>query len=260
MTTALPPTPAGAVHVRADDDDLLELFPLDPTVLAVLGGVLVLLLVIGVLAGWLVLRRVRRSPLVARGRELATRGRELGVQGAAVVAARRLSPGQRKACVDLQLEVARARAGLRRQVATARAAGAHLGGVPELLPSLEVEGSRLEQLLRQRALAPDPTGTADLEPAARAYLDSVADVCDAVLQAERVATAARRSTTDVTDAVTALRAHTLAYQELTATPVPPPLPSAPAASAPAASTPPASTPPASTPPASGPAGRERTQR
>ncbi|MGY2067064.1 hypothetical protein [Blastococcus sp. SYSU DS0619] len=224
MTTPLPTGPAGALDLRADDE-LSWLFALDPTVIAVLGGVLLTLLLVAALAGWLVLRRVRRSPLVARSRELASRGRELGLQGATAVAARRLPPGQRRSAAELQLEVARARDGLRRHVAAAQAAGAHLGDVPDLLPSLEAQGSRLEQRLRQRALVPDPTDRTDPEPEARAYLDTVADVCDAVLHAERAASAAGRPVTDVADAVTALRAHTAAYEELTAPSATPPLPS-----------------------------------
>ncbi|MGY2083981.1 hypothetical protein [Blastococcus sp. SYSU DS0539] len=226
MTTPLPTGSAGALDLRADDE-LSVLFSLDPTVLAVLGGVLVTLLLIAALAGWLVLRRVRRSPLVARSRELAARGRELGMQGATAVAARRLPPGQRRTCAELQLEIARARDRLRRQVAGAQAAGAHLGEVPDLLPSLDAEGRRLEQRLLQFTLVPDPDDRAAPEPAARAYLDTVADVCDAVRQAEQVAAAAGTPVTDVAGAVTALRAHTTAYQELTAPPVAPPLPSVP---------------------------------
>ncbi|KGH46334.1 hypothetical protein IN07_12470 [Modestobacter caceresii] len=222
MTTPLPTGPAGALDVRADDE-VTWLLSLDPTVIAVLGGVLVTLLLIAVLAGWLVVRRVRRSPLVARSREIAARSRELGMQGATAVAARRLPPGQRRSCAELQLEVCRARDRLRRQVATAQAAGAHLGEIPDLMPSLEAEGNRLEQRLRQRALVPEPTARDDLELEARAHLDTLADVCDAVWQAERVASATRRPTTEVADAVTALRAHTTAYQELTSPPVVPPL-------------------------------------
>jgi hypothetical protein len=230
MTTPLPTGLAPTLDVRADDDEVSWLLSLDPTVVTVLGGVLLLLLVVAAVAGWLVVRRVRRSPLAARGRELAARSRELGVQGATAVAARRLPPGQRRSAAELQLEVARSRDRLRRRLATARAAGAHLGDVPGLVPSLEAEGSRLEQRLRQRALAPDPADPADptdLESEARAHLATVADVCDAVLQAERVASAAGRSATDVTDAVSALRAHTTAYQELTAPQVLPTLPPVP---------------------------------
>ncbi|MGY1844715.1 hypothetical protein [Modestobacter sp. SYSU DS0875] len=219
MTT---PLPTGALDVRADDE-LSWLLWLDPTVITVLGGVLVTLLLLAALAGWLVLRRVRRSPLAARGRELAARGRELGVQGATAVAASRLPPGPRRSCAELQLEVARARDRLRRQVASAQAAGAHLGEVPDLVPSLDAEGRGLEQRLRQRALVHDPAG-ADPAPEARAYLDTVADVCGAVSDAEQAACAAGRPATDVAEAVSALRAHTTAYQELTAPPVAPPLP------------------------------------
>ncbi|TQN42877.1 hypothetical protein FHU33_2288 [Blastococcus colisei] len=236
MTTPLPTGPADALDVRADDE-LSWLFSLDPSVIAVLGGVLLVLLVIAAVAGWLVLRRVQRSPVMARGRELTARGRELGVRGATAVAARRLPPGQRRTAAELQLEIARARGHLRRQVATARAAGAHLGDVPSLLSTLEAEGGRLEQRLRQRALAPSPTDQADLETEARAYLDMLADVCDAVLQAERAVPAAGRLTSDVADAVTALRAHTTAYQELTTPPVLPPLPPVPAQPMPPEATP-----------------------
>lgn len=218
MTTPLPTGSTGTLDVRAAEE-LSWLLAVDPSVFAVLGGVLLVFLVIAALAGWLVVRRVRRSALVARGRELTARGRELGMQGATAVAALRLPPGQRRSAAELQLEIARARGHLRRQIGTAQAAGAHLGDVPGLLPTLEAEGSRLEQRLRLRALAPSATDHADLESEARAYLDVLADVCDAVLKAEEVA-GAGRLTTDVADAVTALRAHTTAYQELTAPPPP----------------------------------------
>ncbi|GAB3345231.1 hypothetical protein [Modestobacter lapidis] len=232
MTTPLPTGPADALDVRADDE-LSWLLSLDPTMIAVLGGVILVLLVVAALVGWLVLRRVRRNPLVARARQL-------GVRGATAVAARRLPPGPRRAAAELQLDIARARDRLRHQMSTAQATGAHLGDVPALLPSLEAEGDRLEQLLRQRALAPNPAGRTDLEADARRYLDMVADVCGAVLEAERAAPAAGRVTTDVADAVSALRAHTTAYQELTAPPVvprlspaPPPSPEPPVREAPA---------------------------
>ncbi|MGY1741059.1 MULTISPECIES: hypothetical protein [unclassified Blastococcus] len=205
-----------------DDDELTWLTDLDPAVLAVLGGVGVVLLLLAVLAGWLVLRRVRRSPLVARGRELSARGRELGVQGAAAVAARRLPPGERRSAAELQGQLNRARGDLRRRVTAAAAAGAHLGDIPALLPALDAEGTRLEQCLRQQALSASP-GPAGLLAEARGYLDMLADVADAVRQAERVQPAAGRLGADVADAVTALRAHTDAYRELTAPPVLPPL-------------------------------------
>ncbi|SEK58073.1 hypothetical protein SAMN04515665_10394 [Blastococcus sp. DSM 46786] len=226
--TTLPPTDlAVALDLGdlGDDGALTWLTSLDPTVLAVLGGALLVVLLITALAGWLVLRRVRRSPLVARSRELASRGRDLGLQGATAVAARHLPPGHRRSAAGLQLEVARARDRLRHHVATARAAGAHLGEIPELLPSLDAEGARLEQRLRQRALAADPADRADPGPEARDYLATVADVCDAVLEAERAVSAGVRPVTGVADAVAALRAHTSAYQELTAPPAAPPLPS-----------------------------------
>ncbi|MBB3675163.1 hypothetical protein FHX36_000898 [Modestobacter versicolor] len=225
MTTPLPTGAVVALELE-DDEDLSWLLSLDPTVLAVLGGTLVVLLLLAALAGWLVLRRVRRSPLVARSRELAQRGRELGSQGATAVAARRLPPGHRRAAAELQLEVARTRDGLRRQLDGARAAGAHLGDVPDVVPHLEAEGRRLEQRLRQRALDTGPADGADLESEVQAHLATVADVCDALRQAERVASRAARPATDVTDAVSALRAHTSAYEELTA-PSAPPLPGLP---------------------------------
>ncbi|MGY5883151.1 hypothetical protein [Modestobacter lacusdianchii] len=215
MTTPLPTGQAAALDVRADDE-LAWLVSLDPTVLAVLGGVFLVLVMAALLIGWLAVRRVRRSPLVARARTL-------GAHGATAVAARRLPPGPRRTAAELQLEIARARERVRRQVATAQAAGAHLGDVPALLPGLENEGARLEQLLRQAALA-GPAGRADVESDARAYLHTLAEVCDAVLAAERAAPTAGRVTTDVAEAVSALRAHTTAYRELTTPPALPPWP------------------------------------
>ncbi|MGY1815692.1 hypothetical protein [Blastococcus sp. SYSU D00820] len=213
----MPTLQAAALDVRADDDELSWLLSLDPTVVAVLAGAGAVLLLIAVLAGWLLLRRVRRSPLVARAREL-------GAQGATAVAARRLPAGSRRTAAELQLELARARGRLRERVATASAAGAHLGEIPALLPSLEGEGVRLERLLRQQAVAPAGTDGARLETEARAFLDMVAEVCEAVQDAERAAAAAGRVDTEVADAVAALRAHTSAYRELTTPPAPPRLP------------------------------------
>ena len=106
--TSLPPTdPVLALELGelGDDGELSWLTSLDASVLAVLGGTLLVLLLVAVLTGWLVLRRVRRSPLVARSRELTSRGRELGLQGATAVAARRLPPGSRRTAAELQLAV-----------------------------------------------------------------------------------------------------------------------------------------------------------
>jgi hypothetical protein len=236
MSTPLPTGPAQTLDVAAPDlhaldlhamdvraDELGWVLSLDPAVFAVLGGLGLLLLLVTVLAGWLVVRRVRRSALVARARELGAQG----ATAATAVAARSLPPGPRRTAAELQLDIARARDRLRRQVATAGAAGAHLGDVPGLLPSLEAEGARLEQLLRQRALAPGPADRSDLEADARRYLDVVADAGEAVLEAERAVTATGRRTSEVADAVDALRAHTAAYRELTAPPTGPALPPAP---------------------------------
>ncbi|MGY1745551.1 hypothetical protein [Blastococcus sp. SYSU D00695] len=205
-----------------DDDGLTWVTTLDPGLLAVLGGGVVLLLLLAVLAGWLVVRRVRRSPLAARAREVTARAGELGAQGATALAARRLPPGERREAAELQLQLQRARPELRRQVEAAQASGAHLGEVPALLPALEAEGSRLEQCLRQQTLAPSP-GCADVLTEARAHLDMLGDVADAVRQAERVQPVTGRLPGDVADAVAALRAHTDAYRELTS-PAPPVLP------------------------------------
>ncbi|MGY1773080.1 hypothetical protein [Blastococcus sp. SYSU D00813] len=212
-----------------DDDDLSWITTLDPTLIAVLGGVLVVLLLVALVAGWFVVRRVRRSALVARGRELTARGRELGLAGATAVAARRLPPGERRSAAALQGRLLRARGELRRQVQVAQAAGAHLGDIPSLLPAIDAEGARLEQCLRQETLSPSPRGCADVLAEASGYLDMVADVSDAVRQAERVQPPAGRLPADVADAVSALRAHTDAYRELTSPalptlPPPPPPP------------------------------------
>ena len=224
MSTPLPTGPTGTLDVRADDE-LGWVLSLDPAVLAVLGGVGLLFLLVSALVGWLVVRRVRRSPLVARARDLGAQG----ATAATAVAARRLPPGPRRTAAELQLDIARGRDRLRRQVATAGAAGAHLGDVPALLPSLEAEGARLEQLLRQRALAPDTADRTHLEVEARRHLDTLANASAAVLDAERAVAGAARAAGEVDSAVEALRAHTAAYRELTA---PPPVPSLPPATPP----------------------------
>ncbi|WP_409331606.1 hypothetical protein [Trujillonella humicola] len=227
--TAPPPTVLAELEGPVDGD-LSWLLSLDPALLAVLGGLVLVLVLVVVVATGLAVRRVRRSGLAARGRELAALGREMGVQGATAAAARRLPPGERRTAAELQLEVARGRGRLRRRVTSAQEAGAHLGEVPALLPSLEAEGNRIEQRLRQRALAPGTAGpadgSADLEAEARAYLELLTEACDAVDQAERVVPEPGRLNTEVSDAVSALRAHTAAYRELTAPHPPPPPPDA----------------------------------
>jgi hypothetical protein len=225
MSTPLPAGPAPALDLRADDE-LGWVLSLDASVLAVLGGLGLLVLLVTVLAGWLAVRRVRRSALVTRARELGTQG----ATAATAVAARSLPPGPRRTAAELQLDVARARDLLRRRVDSARAAGAHLGDVPGLLPSLEAESARLEQRLRRRALAPDPADRTDLEAEARRHLGVLTDASEAVQEAERAAAGARGVTGDVADAVEALRAHTAAYRELTS---PPPVPALPPAAPPA---------------------------
>lgn len=216
-----------AVDARADDD-LDWLTTLDTTLLAVLGGTFALLVLLALLTGWLVLRRIRRSPLYARSREITARGRELGATASAVVAARRLPPGDRRSAAGLQVQVTRVRGELRRELAAAQAAGAHLGEVPGLLPALDAEGTRLERCLRLQTQSLSGRGFPELAAEAHAYLDMLADVTDAVRQAQRVLPASGRLPTDVADAVTALRAHTDAYRELTAEPAldafPPPSP------------------------------------
>lgn len=207
--------PAHPLDVGAEEGfDVAGL--LDPGTLLALGGVFLLVVAVISVMVWLAWRRLRRSALLARGRQLTA-------QGTSAWSAYRLPPGPRRDLAQLDLEVTRRRGELRRQVAAARAAGTHLGDVPALLPGIEVEGDRIQSGLRQCVLSPSPGAEerrADLKLEVQAFLSIVESVSDAVLAATLAPPVADRLATDVDEAVSGLRAYTAAYRELTAPPPP----------------------------------------
>lgn len=174
---------------------------------------LVVMLLVGTLTvatAVLAVRRVRRSRLVATGRELVSDGR------LAVIASRfRGSPGRAAALRGLQLS--REHRLLRQRVAAAQRAGAYLGDVPEVLPRLEVEGRRLRMALGQAALSPVPAAPELLARTDR-HLRALAAVSEAVGTATALPATESTVAGDAEEAALALRLHTAAYAELTSPP------------------------------------------
>ena len=178
--------------------------------LAVLLVIMFLVVTLTVTTTVLVVRRIRRSRLVATGREPVSDGR------LAITASRvGRSPGRAAALRGLQLS--RQHRLLRQRLTAAQQAGAYLGDVPEVLPRLEAEGRRLRAALRQAALSPVPAAPELLARTDR-HLRALAAVSEAVGTA--IALPASESTVagDAEDAALALRLRNAAYAELTTPP------------------------------------------
>ncbi len=177
---------------------------------------LAVLLTAGMVTGSVLLTRrvvrvVQASPAVRRAGELG------GYLGTAVAVARHPGRTDRTAAV-LAARVTTASVGLRREVALATRAGAHLGDVPAVLPGLTDEAFALSRELRRLTTCTvGPAGT-DLCAAARTHLTAVAEVTAAV----RASTALPAAVDGVTGGVTAeasrvaadLRAYAGAYRDL----------------------------------------------
>jgi hypothetical protein len=179
--------------------------------LTVLALVALLLLGVVVAVGWLALRRIRRSRLVAAGMQLAA-------DGVLVVSACRPRPTPHRAAALQALRVTRAHRVLRERIAVAERAGAHLGDVPALLPRLEAEGRRLRDGLGR--LVGSTAAAADLLAAAEAHLATLADLTEVVDAAGRTPARDEHLARDAEEAALALRLQTAAYTELTAADVP----------------------------------------
>lgn len=177
---------------------------------AVLLVVVLLMVTLTVTTAVLAVRRVRRSRLVATGREMISDGR-LAITASGL----RGSPGRPAALRGLQLS--RQHRLLRQRVAAARQAGSYLGDVPEVLPRLEAEGRRLRAALGQAALSPVPPAPELLARTDR-HLRALAAVSEAVGTATALTAIESTAAGDAEEAALALRLHTAAYAELTTPP------------------------------------------
>lgn len=203
MTTA---TLVSRPILAEDGLELVGLVP--PGVLAALAVVAFLAVLLAVLIGWRVLRRVRRSPLASRGRALAE-------NGLFTVGSMALPPGRREFAA-LGARVNGIRNELACQLEEATATGRYLGDAGALLPRLIGEGETLVARLRRLSLS-TRTG-----PAADAIADVTAEAEDYTARAETLLdsfrSTAHRTTDPVTaseigDAIVGLRARDEAYQE-----------------------------------------------
>jgi hypothetical protein len=178
--------------------------------LTVLLVVVLLVVTLTVTTAVLAVRRVRRSRLVATGRDLVSDGRL-----ALTASGLRGSPGRAAALRGLQLS--REHRLLRQQVAAAQQAGAHLGDVPKVLPRLEAEGRRLRAALGQAALSPVPAPPELLARTDR-HRRALAALSEAVGTATALPATESTVAADAEEAALALRLHTAAYTELTTPP------------------------------------------
>lgn len=173
--------------------------------------VLMVLVAAGVVTAGVVLTRrtvraLQASPTVRRVGELG------GYAGTALVVARHPARADRTTGV-LAARVTAASVQLRREVAVATRAGAHLGDVPAVLPRLTDEAFALSRELRRLT-----TSTADhageLCDAARAHLSAVADVTAAVRASTALPPASGGVADEAARVAADLKAYATAYRDL----------------------------------------------
>lgn len=174
------------------------------TVVAVL---VLLFFVLIVTTAWLILRRIRRSRLVATGAHLLA-------EGTLVLLALRPRPTPNRAAALQGLRISRGHRVLRQRVIEAQAVGAYLGDVPEVLPRLEEEGRRIRADLGR--LVGSTAARQDLFARADRHLRALADLTEAVSGAASVPVADEGLAREAEEAALGLRLHTAAYTELMA--------------------------------------------
>jgi hypothetical protein len=182
--------------------------------LTVLG--LVALLVLGALVTttWLVLRRIRRSRLLAVGTLAVATGTQAVADGLLALSACRMRPTPNRGAALRALRISREHRLLRQHVAAAQRSGAYLGDVPALLPRLEAEGRRLRGALGR--LVGSSAAGHDLLAQADRHLATLADLTEAVGGAAALPPADDALARETEEAALALRLHTAAYSELMA--------------------------------------------
>ena len=168
---------------------------------------LVVLLTVGMLVttAWLVLRRIRRSRLVAVGTQAVADG---------LLALTACRPGRtpHRGAALRALRISREHRLLRQHVVAAQRSGAYLGDVPALLPRLEAEGRRLQAALGR--LVGSPAAGRDLLAQVDRHLATLGDVAEAVRGAASVPAADDVLAREAEEAALGLRLHTAAYTEL----------------------------------------------
>jgi hypothetical protein len=172
-------------------------------------ALLLVLVLLGLLVtgAWLTVRRIRRSRLVTT----ATR---LVADGMLTAPALRLRPTPNRAAALHALRISRAHRLLRQRVDLARAGGAYLGEVPELLPRLEAEGRRLRSELG-RLIGTTAAGH-ELAERVEGHLRMLADLTESVDGAASVPAADGSLAREAEEAALGLRLHTAAYTEMMA--------------------------------------------
>ena len=176
--------------------------------LTVLGLVVLLVVAVIVTTVWLVLRRIRRSRLVAVGTQAVA-------DGLLALTAFRLRPTLHRGAALRGLRISREHRLLRDRVAVAQCSGAYLGDIPALLPRLEAEGRRLRAALGR--LVGSPAAGHDLLAQADRHLAMLAELTEAVGDAASAPAADDALAREAEEAALGLRLHTAAYTELMAT-------------------------------------------
>ena len=154
---------------------------------------------------WWVLRRIRRSRLVATGTRAVA-------DGLLALRACRLRPTPHRGAAVQALRISREHRLLRQRVRTAQRYGAHLGDVPALLPRLEAEGRQLEAALGR--LVGSPLAADELLTRADRHLAAVTSLSEAVVGATSVPVSDSGLAQEAQEAAVGLRLHTAAYREL----------------------------------------------
>jgi hypothetical protein len=175
--------------------------------LTVLGLVVLLVVAVIVTTVWLVLRRIRRSRLVAVGTQAVA-------DGLLALTAFRLRPTLHRGAALRGLRISREHRLLRDRVAAAQCSGAYLGDIPALLPRLEAEGRRLRAALGR--LVGSPAAGHDLLAQADRHLAMLAELTEAMGDAASAPAADDALAREAEEAALGLRLHTAAYTELMA--------------------------------------------
>lgn len=209
-------TPFGTGRpILADDEaqlDLVGLLP--PGVLIALLVIALLAVVLGVVGGWLVFRRARRSSLGRRGRELAQ-------SGLFSVGALALPPGRRELAA-VGGRVNGARNDLVRQFHEATSAGRYVGDADSLVPRLVAEGDRLIAAIQRLTVAGNAAASGDQAIALTAegeeYTTRVQPLLDALRSAASATSASAVTVNEIDDAAAGLRASGEAYRQFVSPP------------------------------------------
>jgi hypothetical protein len=159
---------------------------------------------------WCLVRRLRRTPLVANVRVLAAGGPLL------LAAGRPAGAGARAAALAV-LRLTGTQRALRRRVAAAARTGAYLGDIPAMLPRLQAETARIGTGLCHLGSSATPDSS-DLLAAADRHVAVLTNLSDAVAATLALPPAGATLSQEAVDAALGLRLYAAAYAELTSDP------------------------------------------